>query len=128
MPRTKVYDREDVLRKAVDVFWRKGYRACSVSDLVESTGLNTASMYKEFGDKGGLFVESLEYYRQHILAAIDDLNSESGSISEMGLDHLGFPSGDQANLGNACGFQSSDDVFQDRFSFHREHGFWKFLG
>lgn len=69
MPRTKVYDREDVLRNAVDVFWRKGYRACSVADLVKATGLNTASMYKEFGDKDGLFVESLEYYRQNILAA-----------------------------------------------------------
>jgi len=84
MPRPKVYDREEVLGKAVDVFWRKGYRACSVSDLVESTGLNTASMYKEFGDKDGLFVESLEYYRRNILAERLDTLKKDPSLQGIG--------------------------------------------
>jgi AcrR family transcriptional regulator len=68
MPRQKEYDRHDVLEKAVDVFWQKGYKACSVSDVVNATGLNTASMYKEFGDKDGLFEEALEHYRDHVLS------------------------------------------------------------
>lgn len=68
MVRTKEYDRNDVLDKAVEVFWRKGYKATSVSDIVLATGLNTASMYKEFGDKDGLFEEALEHYRHHIIA------------------------------------------------------------
>jgi TetR/AcrR family transcriptional repressor of nem operon len=80
MPRSKVYDREEVLRNAVDVFWQKGYKACSVADLVHSTGLNTASMYKEFGDKDGLFVASLEYYRQHILANRLDALAENPNL------------------------------------------------
>ncbi len=49
------------------LFWHNGYRATSVSDLVRETGLNTASMYKEFGDKNGLFLEALEYYRGHVI-------------------------------------------------------------
>ena len=68
MARKKDYDRHEVLARAVDVFWKKGYKACSVTDLVKATGLNTASMYKEFGDKDGLFEESLVYYRQNVLS------------------------------------------------------------
>jgi TetR/AcrR family transcriptional repressor of nem operon len=68
MARTKDYDRHDVLDKAVNVFWQKGYKACSVADIVKATGLNTASMYKEFGDKDGLFEEAIDHYRQNVLA------------------------------------------------------------
>ena len=68
MARHKDYDRDNVLGKAVDVFWQKSYKACSVSDIVRATGLNTASMYKEFGDKDRLFEEALEHYRQQILS------------------------------------------------------------
>ena len=67
MARTKEYDRDDVLNKAVDLFWRQGYKASSIADVVQATGLNTASMYKEFGDKDGLFEEALEHYRRHII-------------------------------------------------------------
>ena len=69
MARPKEYDRHDVLDKAVSLFWRKGYKASSMTDIVRATGLNTASMYKEFGDKDGLFEETLEHYRQHNVSA-----------------------------------------------------------
>lgn len=68
MVRHKEYDRHDVLDKAVGLFWRKGFKACSVTNVVQATGLNTASMYKEFGDKDGLFEEALEHYRRHFLS------------------------------------------------------------
>ena len=68
MGRAKKYDRKDVLDKATRLFWEEGYRATSMADIVRVTGLNTASMYKEFGDKDGLFERALEYYREHIMA------------------------------------------------------------
>lgn len=64
MARPKEYDQDDVLDKAVGLFWRQGYKASSVTDLVRATGLNTATMYKEFGDKDGMFEAALERYRQ----------------------------------------------------------------
>ncbi|MEH6402404.1 MAG: TetR/AcrR family transcriptional regulator [Sneathiella sp.] len=67
MARYKEYDRYEVLEKTVHLFWQKGYKSTSMADIVHATGLNTASMYKEFGDKDGLFEESLEHYRQHIV-------------------------------------------------------------
>jgi AcrR family transcriptional regulator len=68
MVRPKEYDRDDVLDKAVSLFWEKGYKASSMADIVHATGLNTASMYKEFGDKDGLFEEALEYYQENIVS------------------------------------------------------------
>ncbi|MEC9343538.1 MAG: TetR/AcrR family transcriptional regulator [Pseudomonadota bacterium] len=67
MGRNRKYDRSDVLDKAMGLFWRKGYQATSISEMTRATGLNTASMYKEFGDKDGLFEETLEYYRAHVM-------------------------------------------------------------
>jgi len=68
MGRPKDYDRDEVLEKAVAVFWQKGFKACSMADIVKATGLNTASLYKEFGDKDGLFEEALDRYRQQRLS------------------------------------------------------------
>ncbi len=38
------------------VFWRKGYEATSIDDLVQATGINRASMYGTFGSKEGLLL------------------------------------------------------------------------
>lgn len=63
MGRNRKYDREDVLGKAMGLFWQKGFQDTSIAEMAQTTGLNTASMYKEFGDKDGLFAETLKYYR-----------------------------------------------------------------
>lgn len=67
MARTKEYDRQDVLNKAVSLFWKKGFEATSMSELIEATGLNSASLYKEFGSKEGLYETALGSYRENEL-------------------------------------------------------------
>lgn len=64
MPRTKQFDREEVLQKAMELFWKKGFHATSIQDLVTHLGINRGSMYDTFGGKDQLFRESLQYYRQ----------------------------------------------------------------
>jgi TetR/AcrR family transcriptional repressor of nem operon len=59
MARPKSFDREEVLESAMAVFWRKGYAATSIRDLVEATGLNPGSLYDTFDDKHSLFLESV---------------------------------------------------------------------
>ncbi|MCH6258166.1 TetR/AcrR family transcriptional regulator [Puniceicoccaceae bacterium K14] len=77
MPRPREYDRQVVLDRASDVFSRKGFECTSMSDLVEATGLNTASMYKEFGSKDGLFEEVLGKYRMsHIKELIKQMEAK----------------------------------------------------
>jgi len=68
MGRNRKYDRQAVLEKAMGLFWQNGYLATSIADMARTTGLNTASMYKEFGDKNGLFEGALEHYRSHVMA------------------------------------------------------------
>jgi len=66
--RPREFEREEVVEKALGVFWRQGYQATSVQDLVEATGLNRGSLYDTFGDKHGLFLEVVEHYRSHVTA------------------------------------------------------------
>lgn len=62
MGRPKSYERNKVLGQALTRFWQQGYRATSLSDLTETTGLNKKSLYAEFGDKEALFRAALELY------------------------------------------------------------------
>ncbi|WFO09364.1 TetR/AcrR family transcriptional regulator [Edwardsiella ictaluri] len=60
--RPKVFDREVALRKALELFWRQGYEATSLVDLVEATGAKAPTLYAEFENKEGLFRAVVEYY------------------------------------------------------------------
>ena len=63
MPRVKTFDENEVLTKAMNLFWKRGYAATSVQDLVSCLGINRASLYDTFGDKKQLFKKSFELYR-----------------------------------------------------------------
>lgn len=60
MPRTRSYDRDDVLEKAAFCFWEWGYEGATISRLEEATGLDRRQLFREFGDKQRLFVAALE--------------------------------------------------------------------
>ncbi len=64
MSRPKEFDREEVLDRAIDAFWTRGYEATSVQDLVDSMGINRGSIYATFGDKHRLFLEALDRYEE----------------------------------------------------------------
>lgn len=48
------------------LFWRQGYEATSIQDLVAAAGINRASMYATFGDKRQLFIAVLGHYLAHV--------------------------------------------------------------
>ncbi|MBL6987388.1 MAG: TetR/AcrR family transcriptional regulator [Methylobacter sp.] len=62
MARPIEFNREEVLQKAIGVFWQKGYSATSIKNLVEATGLQPGSLYAAFGDKRGLFLAAIDGY------------------------------------------------------------------
>lgn len=64
MPRVKLFNEEDVLKKAMDLFWKKGYHATSVQDLVDHLGINRASLYSTYGGKKDLFDKAFSKYRK----------------------------------------------------------------
>ena len=60
--RPRAFDRDQALAAAIEVFWRKGFEATSISDLTEAMGINPPSLYAAFGDKEQLFLEAAEAY------------------------------------------------------------------
>ncbi|WP_182903396.1 TetR/AcrR family transcriptional regulator [Microbispora sp. H10830] len=64
MARTKEFDPDVVLERALDLFWRRGYEATSMADLVEHLGIGRASLYATYGGKHDLYVKALARYAQ----------------------------------------------------------------
>lgn len=62
MGRPREFDEAEVLERALEVFWAKGYEATSITDLMHATGLAKGSVYKGFGDKRSFFLRALESY------------------------------------------------------------------
>ena len=62
MVRPVEFDPSLALNKALVLFWRKGYQAASLADLLEAMGIGRSSFYAAFGDKRALFVACLDLF------------------------------------------------------------------
>ncbi len=72
MARPREFDERSALRRAMQAFWRKGYGATSLADLLKATGLSKSSLYQTFTDKRSLFLAALETYRQDRVGYLRD--------------------------------------------------------
>lgn len=61
--RTAEFNREQVLRAAIQAFVCKGYNKTNMQDLKKATGLHPGSLYCAFENKQGLLLAALEQYR-----------------------------------------------------------------
>jgi AcrR family transcriptional regulator len=60
--RPRAFDRDRALRRAMEVFWERGYEGASINDLTAAMGINSPSLYAAFGSKEALFREAIELY------------------------------------------------------------------
>ena len=60
--RTKEFDPDVALSRALDVFWERGYERTTLQDLVDRMGIGRRSLYDTFGDKHTLFLQALQRY------------------------------------------------------------------
>lgn len=60
--RPRAFDRAAALRRAMEVFWERGYEGTSLGDLTAAMGINRPSLYAAFGCKEALFREAVELY------------------------------------------------------------------
>lgn len=65
MGRKKLYNRDEIIEKALALFWQKGFEGVSLKDLEHHTGVNKSGLYKEFSSKENLFEECLLFYKKH---------------------------------------------------------------
>lgn len=103
MPRPKQFDPEEALERAMGVFWRQGFEATTVQDLVAGMGINRASLYSTFGDKQQLFAAALEHYAQSAGRELIDLLEREGPADEVLRAALGqvveWQAGEETPLG-----------------------------
>lgn len=87
MPWEKQFDVDEVLDRAMQAFWARGYEATSLRDLVNCTGINRGSLYSTYTDKRTLFIAALRRYdakyRREFLARLEAENEPLEAIREL---------------------------------------------
>lgn len=103
MPWEKQFDHDEVLGKAMQAFWSRGYEATSMQDLVDCTGINRGSLYATYGDKRALFLAALRMYdermRRKLLADLEARHAPREAIRQLFLAFLSQTSERAANRG-----------------------------
>jgi len=64
MARSVEFNECEIIEKAMNVFWEKGYHATSMQDLVDAMQINRSSLYNTIGDKHCLFVKCVTAYAE----------------------------------------------------------------
>ncbi len=70
MGRSKEFEENTVLQRAMEVFWQQGYEKTSMSDLVEQMGIHRKSLYDTFGDKHSLYLKAMDRYEEYSTAKL----------------------------------------------------------
>lgn len=62
MPRPIEFVRTKAVNRALSLFWRQGYQATSLADLLAAMEIGRSSFYAAFTDKRSLFIECLDLF------------------------------------------------------------------
>lgn len=68
--RPRAFDRDEVIDKAVGLFWRTGFEETSLDDIVGEIGISRSTLYDSFGGKDGLSDLAANRYRDQIADAM----------------------------------------------------------
>ncbi|NQX69894.1 TetR/AcrR family transcriptional regulator [Paenibacillus alba] len=82
MARSKEFEINTVLDKAMDLFWRQGYEKTSIQELVTHMGIHRRSLYDTFGDKHDLFIDVMNRYKTTFETKINHRIRQSASAKE----------------------------------------------
>ena len=61
--RTREFDTRQAIASAMEVFWRKGYKGASMTELLAAMGIGKGSFYAAFGSKHELYLQALRHFR-----------------------------------------------------------------
>ena len=66
MGRTLAFNHSSARDKALVLFWRKGYQATTLDDLLQAMEISRSSFYASFTDKRSLFLDCLDLFAQRL--------------------------------------------------------------
>ncbi|MFK7816338.1 MAG: TetR/AcrR family transcriptional regulator [Gammaproteobacteria bacterium] len=86
MSRKSSVDHDEVINRAMNLFWKRGYKKTSVEDLIKEAGVNRFNLYESFGGKHELYLKALDKYRDEVflqrMEKIDDHENGLEGIQE----------------------------------------------
>lgn len=81
------FNRDEVIEKAKNLYWEKGYHATSMRNLQDVVNMHPGSIYAAFGSKDKLFKESLNRYAADGAKRLADCMVQKDTVLE-GLRHF----------------------------------------
>jgi TetR/AcrR family transcriptional repressor of nem operon len=96
MARPIEFDRPKALNRALALFWRQGFQATSLADLLAAMGISRGSFYAAFGDKRRLFIECLDLFASHMTGRLRRARTQAPPLVALQgfLEHSLLPAGD----------------------------------
>lgn len=102
MSRSKEFEVNEVLDKAMVLFWEQGYEKTSMSDLVEHMGIHRRSLYDTFGDKHSLFLQAIDRYTNKVKINLTSEVKQSKTATEALQSIFQFMVSEEEGLPSGC--------------------------
>jgi len=106
MAGTKQFDEDEVLDRAMLLFWRRGFGNTSMQDIAQATGVLRGSLYHAYGDKQALFLRIMERYRTWFLdsmrAALDQPTLEESLRGYLRFSIATITAADEDDVTRGC--------------------------
>ena len=83
MARPIEFDRPKAVNRALALFWRKGYQATSLADLLAAMDISRSSFYAAFTDKRSLFIECLDLFSARTLDMLHQARAEMSPVDAL---------------------------------------------
>jgi TetR/AcrR family transcriptional repressor of nem operon len=83
MARPIEFDRPKTVNRALALFWRKGYQATSLADLLAAMAISRSSFYAAFTDKRSLFIECLDLFAARTIELLQHARAERQPVDAL---------------------------------------------
>jgi TetR/AcrR family transcriptional repressor of nem operon len=77
MARLIEFDKDKALESAMLLFWRQGYSATSLTNLLQVMGVSRSSFYAAFTDKRSLYIDALTLFSQRTHSVLESVKEET---------------------------------------------------
>ena len=80
--RPRSFDEGEVLERALEAFWTRGFDATSLDDLTAATGLARPSLFAAFGNKEAIYVRAIQRYGDRMRATFEASFTEQAPLDQ----------------------------------------------
>ncbi|SHH17243.1 transcriptional regulator, TetR family [Cognatiyoonia sediminum] len=93
MARPREFEMESAMEGAMTIFWRQGFRATNLPELLDAMGLTRGSFYKAFEDKESVYLGALDRYDEIVITqTLEKLQGSDAPTASACLEQIFLPS------------------------------------